>query len=117
MSQKCQALLACWKLWQAQATFFYFYSFFTTDEDIGTPILQISAFDVDEDSDLRYSIESITPDIPNQFSINNTTGEIYVGIELDYESNTFFTLEVGVEDLNTVPSGNSKDEGEFLKFL
>ncbi|PIK51025.1 putative cadherin-23, partial [Apostichopus japonicus] len=82
----------------------------SVDEDAnpGAEILTVSAIDTDDDSNLIFSIESIDPNVTEQFKIGETSGIITVGKELDYETYQTYQLLVNVEDLNTV-SGVDQD--------
>ena len=62
------------------------------DATVNTPFFSMSVFDPDVISALSYSLlPETTP-----FAINESTGELYVVMELDAEKQTNYTLEISV---------------------
>jgi CBS domain-containing protein len=59
---------------------------------VGTPFFSLSVFDPDVQSSLSYSLSPET----TPFAINESTGELYVVMELDAEKQTNYTLEISV---------------------
>lgn len=69
---------------------------------VGTPFFHLSAFDPDigVNGSVTYSLSPNT----TPFDINQTTGEIYIAMELDAESKTSHSLEIVVSSLDTPTS-------------
>lgn len=77
-------------------------------ESAGSQVLTISATDADStspNSDIRYSI-SVLYCVNSLFNIETITGSITVGGVLDFETNSFCTLNVTARDLGTDPQTN-----------
>ncbi|XP_043541811.1 cadherin EGF LAG seven-pass G-type receptor 2-like [Chiloscyllium plagiosum] len=74
---------------------------------IGYSILHVQAIDADSgnNSRLEYRLINTSPDFP--FSINNNTGWIVVGSELDRETTDFYNFGVEARDQGSPPMSSS----------
>ena len=65
------------------------------DTPVGTLIAAVSATDQDFTGQITYGLSS------NDFSINSTTGDIYVKMPLDFETTPFYQLTIIASDEST----------------
>ena len=67
---------------------------------VGTPFFNLSVFDPDNHTSFSYSL---SPDsVP--FAINESSGEVYVAMELDAEKQTNYSLEISVSTTEGTPT-------------
>lgn len=69
----------------------------------GTFVVQINASDADSGMNSNLSFSVVGGNLNNAFSINSANGVITTASQLDYEKDTFYTLNVSVQDQGTPP--------------
>ena len=73
----------------------------------GTFVVQINASDADSGPNSNLSFSIVDGNLNNAFTINPANGIITTQVQLDYEKEAFYTLNVSVKDQGTPPLQSS----------